>query len=131
MAIPRGGRRSAEEEPELSVSELLEELREARRVQGELVAVLHHDGEARTRRSDAGLAERMASAAVPLVVGLLLGASASYGGVIGRIVKLETEADAFRNEARAGISQLRNDQQETLRTLREVRDAVNALTTRR
>ena len=63
--------------------------REAHRVQSELLRILHAEGEARTRVSDAPK-RSVLDAAVPFVVGVLIGALGTYAGISARIAVLET-----------------------------------------
>lgn len=109
----------------MTVAELLEELREARRVQAELVGVLHHDGEARTRRTDGSAVEKITGAAVPFVIGILLGVASTYAAISGRLATLETQSKQYSD----AIGALQSDTRETLRIVRGVESAVTTLTT--
>lgn len=119
---PRSGRG----DDELTTPELLEELRESRRVQGELVSILHHDGEARTRRHDAGPRARLLEGALPFLVGLLLGVMGTYATLSGRISTLEAET----RQHGLSINALTTDSRETLVRIREVQDDIATLKTR-
>lgn len=77
---------------ELTVPELLAELREARAIQRELLDVLHGDGEARTRRTDASPVARALNSVVPFMVGLLIGVLSTVAAMTGRISTLEEQS---------------------------------------
>lgn len=81
------------------------ERREALRVQRELLAVLHSDREARTRTSDGSALSRMMGAAVPLVIGILLGVFGTLSVVIGRISTLEAESKSHGEAIERGADQ--------------------------
>lgn len=94
MPIAGRGRRAEEDAETLTVGELAAELREQRRLQGELLDVLHADGEARTRGSDGSALSKFVAAAVPFVVGILIGVLGTLAAVVGRISTLEAESRA-------------------------------------
>jgi hypothetical protein len=70
------------------------ERRAAFQVQRELLAVLHSDREARTRASDGGALSRTLAAAVPFVLGVLIGVLGTISLLSGRIATLEAESKA-------------------------------------
>jgi hypothetical protein len=92
MAITRG--RAPREEASDGDEMTPAESREAARIQRELLAVLHSDREARTRLSDGSVAARLISAAVPFVVGILIGVLGTLAALVGRISTLEAESRA-------------------------------------
>lgn len=120
--MPARPRTRADDE-KLSMAELVAELRESRRCEAELLAVLHRDGEARTREGDHARPSWVLSAATPLLLGILVGALAAYSASTGRMSTLEAE-----NRQYAGaLASLRSDQKETLTLVRQVQSDIRSL----
>jgi hypothetical protein len=90
------------------------------RIQRELLAVVHADGEARTRAGDKA-PRSLLDNATTFLLGVLIGALATFAGLNGRLTATETTLAAHGTaitELKAGIEDARAANREILGILR-------------